>query len=214
MSSRIPSIIPLGVALLAAAAAVPSRAAAQTKPEYLVQIGFSRSTLGGSDAPEGLNARNGFFGGVGVGLTGENGLGFRVEVNYDQKGVELPQDQEVRYGVQLGYVDVPLLLRYVVGSEAEDMSLRPAVFLGPSIGFEVDCQQQVLDTGTGFFEQVACPSGTRHSTVLDGVAGFELGIQHFVVGLRYSFGFTELLNGEGDPSLKNRMWALALGYSF
>jgi hypothetical protein len=212
MSARIPSIIPLGLLLAAAVAVIPSRATAQTRPDYLVQIGFSRSTIGG-DTPDGLKARNGFFGGVGVGLTGENGLGFRVEVNYDQKGVELPQDEEVRYGVQLGYVDVPLLLRYAVGS-GEDMTLRPAVFLGPSIGFEVDCKQQELDTASGFYQQVACPSGTRHSTMVDGVAGVELGISHFVIGLRYSFGFTKLLNDSTEPSLKNRMWAFALGYTF
>lgn len=212
MSFRMPSIISFGLAVLAATAALPSRTVAQTRPEYLVQIGFSRSTISG-DTPDGLKSRNGFFGGVGVGLTSESGLGFRVELNYDQKGVELPQDAEVRYGVQLGYVDVPLLVRYAIGN-GEDMTLRPAVFLGPSIGFEVDCKQQALDTGSGFYEQVACPSGTRHSTMVDGVAGFELGISHFVVGVRYSFGFTKLLKDADEPDLKNRMWALALGYSF
>jgi hypothetical protein len=212
MSSRISSIIPFGLAVLAAVAALPSRTMAQTRPEYLVQIGFSRSTIGG-DTPDGLKSRSGFFGGVGIGLTSESGLGFRAEVNYDQKGVELPQDTEVRYGVQLGYVDVPLLVRYVVGND-EDMTLRPAIFLGPSIGFEVDCQEQELDTASGFYNQVACPSGTRHGTMVDAVAGFELGISHFVVGVRYSYGFTELLKDPAEPSLKNRMWALALGYTF
>ncbi|HSR16252.1 MAG TPA: hypothetical protein VLL51_10890, partial [Gemmatimonadales bacterium] len=91
------------VALLAIAIpAAPARA--QAGPQFLGQIGFSSARIGGSPEANDFKSRNGFFGGIGVGITRENGLGGRIEVNYEQKGVELPKEAEVRNGVQLGYI--------------------------------------------------------------------------------------------------------------
>jgi len=212
MSRSFLSLSAFAAAVLATASPVDT-ASAQSRPDIVGQIGFSRSTIGGDPAADGFKSRSGFFGGLGLGLTGESGFGGRIEVNYVQKGVELPQEEEVRFGVQLGYIDVPILARYLLGNE--DMSVRPAVFLGPSIGFQVDCKQQALDNSSGFYEEVGCPSDVLRTTTFDGVVGVEIEfLQSLVAGVRYSFGFTNLLKEPDSPSLKNRMWALSIGYIF
>jgi hypothetical protein len=199
---------------LTALTGLPAVAIGQVaRNEFIVNIGFSRSNFGGSDEAGDLQSRSGFFFGAGFGRTFENRLGIRLEVDYDSKGAELPPDEESRFGVQTQYVDVPLLVRYTLG-EGENYNMRPALFAGPSVGFEVGCKTQTL-ASSGFYDEVDCgETNPRKKTVFDFVAGAELGIQSFVIGLRYTYGFTDLLTAAEAPTLKNRMWALSLGYTF
>jgi len=205
MSVRITAL-----ALLLGLAAAP--AAAQGRHNFIANLGFSSSTIGGSDATQDFQSRNGVFGGLGVQLPFTDAMSGRFEVNYVQKGVELPGDTEARNGVQTAYIDVPVMVQYTMGDQTS--SLRPALFAGPSVGFEVSCNQQIL-TSTGFYNQTQCiEPPTRNKVTFDFTVGGQVGISHFVLGLRYAYGFTRILKDSDQPSYKNRVFAVTAGYTF
>ena len=201
-------ITPLALLLGLAAAPV----AAQGRPNFIANLGFTSSTIGGSDATKDFKSRSGFFGGLGVQVPFTDAMSGRFEVNYVTKGVELPGDTEARNGVQTAYVDVPVMVQYTLGDQTS--SLRPAIFVGPSVGFEVSCNQQIL-TSTGFYNQTQCiEPPTRNKVTFDFTVGGQVGISHFVLGLRYAYGFTRILKDSDQPSYKNRVFAVTAGYTF
>jgi hypothetical protein len=187
-------------------------AAQEARPNFIANLGFTWSTLGGSDATSGFKSRNGFFGGLGYQVPFHEGLSGRFEVNYETKGVELPSDAEARYGVQTAYVDVPLMVQYTFGTETGN--ILPAIFVGPQVGFEVSCNAQTL-TGTGFYDQKKCVEPpTRNKFVFDFALGGQVAISHIVLGLRYAYGVTRIIKDSDYPSLKNRSLAVTVGYTF
>jgi hypothetical protein len=188
--------------------------AQRARPTFLAHIGFTQSDLVGSEEASELNSRSGFLGGVGLGFPLSSSLGVTIEADYVSKGVDISAEDAQFFGVETRYVDVPLLVKYAFGQEG--LSLRPGIFAGPSIGFEVACtaQSEIADAN-GFYQDIDCPeTNPRNKTMFDIVVGGELRYTNIIVALRYMHGLTPVLSDDSAPTLKNRVIAVTLGWLF
>ena len=154
------------------------------------------------------------FGGGGFIRFRIGGLGLQTELLALTKGTTLEDpipDDNLK--LKMDYIEVPLLLRFGLGSGTDFMLYLMA---GPSVGFEIGCELEEDDSdisedcdeaGVGLFERAKTDFG------LTGVWGFGLpmGPGNVLLEGRYTLGLTDL-NKEGDAKHRNRSFGIFAGY--
>lgn len=199
------------LALMAGFLAAPAAAQAPApRVGLLAGVNFARFT--GEDAEE-TDGRTAFLGGA----FAEFGLGrnfaIRPELLYAQKGATGDEDG-VDLAFKLGYIQVPLLAQYTLGSPGA--GARPHVYLGPAIGFKVSCS--LGGEGGGVSVDIGCDeldgAVDVKGTDIGGIAGIGADIRNVQVGLRYEMGFTNIIDAPDEPSIKNGVLSLYVGYAF
>lgn len=174
------------------------------------------------------------FTGYTLGIIGElpikSGLSFRPELNYIQKGFTVSQSFDVEVlGIEMplgakartriNYIELPLLLKYAIGSD-----LAKAYFIaGPTLGYAANAE---LRPGASLLIDFNLPrvninlnndiyqrwevSGTL------GVGGeIKAGNGKIFADGRYNLGFTNMLdNPIVDLRIKNQGFNVSAGYAF
>jgi hypothetical protein len=107
-----------------------------------VQVGYSRADLGGPDAA-GIRARQGAVTGVYLSAPLWRIIFLRPELLFSLKGgrreLILANGSAATVDLDLAYIEVPVLARVTFPTGR----IRPVLFAGPSVGFQIGCDVQV-----------------------------------------------------------------------
>ncbi len=197
----------LGALLVALTVAAP--ASAQTV--LGIRGGVNFASLGGDDA-DGLDSRTAIHVGATVLFPLSEVLGLQVGGLYSQKGAEASEGG-VTAAIELGYFEVPVLLRYAFPSEG---AASFHLLAGPAVGFEVGCSISG-SSGSGS-ASIDCSDAELDTKSVDfgltGGLGLDFqaseGLTITVDGL-YNLGLANIADG-GDA--KNRVFMLQAGVGF
>ena len=220
---RVRPRIRVGVGLLAAAAVVAPAASPDTAAGQEVSLG-ARVGLNLADvsSPDfglgGVDSRLALVGGGFVNVSGTGPFSFQTELLFAQKGfAALAQGGNV--DAALDYLEVPLLLRYRFGTGAQ--RLRPAVFAGWFLAFELRCRLSgALD---GIDTSPECEAerpgsflGSRGKLdtglVLGGGVDYGLAGNLFLIAdARYGIGVMTIQWEDEDQRVSSRVWSFSAG---
>lgn len=163
-----------------------------------------------------------------LGLLAGGFLGYQVnevfsvepQVLYSQKGTEVEgtgSNSTLEGSVKLSYIEVPLLLKFWF--PVSNSQIRPFVFAGPVVAFELNCtlEGEILSvTGSEDCEETSVVK--TKSTDFGGTAGggieFRAGGQLVRVDARYTHGFTNINDSGDNREIKNRAFAVTVGLGF
>lgn len=176
------------------------------------QLGYSRARFSADES--GLaESRSGSVFGVFVGAPLAGPLNAQAELFLVRKGGGLStvvDDIPVDVSVQLVYIEMPLLARFVIPLGGR---LHPNVFGGGSVALNIGCDIQAEIPG--LLAQQACDeAGDVSVTALDFGAVFGAGIEYdwrdsnARIEIRQTIGFREVSSGD---TAKNRAWAVLFG---
>lgn len=200
------------LASLAAALATPALLCAQlpvlgrSTPHVGIMAGINSSTFGGSDV-DSPDHRTGFLGGLYATLpVGIPSFALRPELLYSQKGVK-NTDQGLSATIKLDYIEVPVLFQVAIPAGP---GIRPLVYAGPSFAFKASCRVEASQGGQSLSSGCTNPDADIELGVksfdVGGVVGgqlnFGLAGRAVGVGVRYTYGFTDLTD---NGSVKNRV---------
>lgn len=154
------------------------------------------------------------FGGGGFIRFGFAGLSLQLEALAITKGSKVEDeggDDDLE--LQLDYIEVPITAMFSLGN-------GPYLFVGPSFGFEIDCDISVKFGGSE--NSFDCDDDSVDSferKKLDvGVTGglgfqFPAGPGSLLIEGRYTHGLTNLNDSNTDGKIRNRSYAAFAGYA-
>lgn len=194
------------LSLIAGALCAPFTVA-QAQGQVGAIVGATFASLRGVD---GLDSRTGLMGGLSLVLPLAGGIALQPEVLFVSKGAE-GSEGDVE-GLELNYVEVPVLLRLSMG---QGSLVNPHLYAGPYLGYNISCNVE----GTS----VDCddvPGISKKSVDVGGTLGggldFSLGGLVLTGGLRYSFGVSKVADFDSaliDESVKNGVFVVYTGLS-
>jgi hypothetical protein len=136
--------------LLLALALAPAAAAQRGRQAVGFQAGYARASLDFVGEETELEPRAGAFVGVYYRARLLSWLSLQSELDFTVKGGDLPVGDLLtgvdRVRVDLGVLEVPLLARISTPYRRE--SLRPSLFGGVSVGFEIGCGRTLIASST------------------------------------------------------------------
>lgn len=180
-----------------------NQVAAQTG--FGVRGGVNFANLNDTDAD--VDARTGIMAGAYLNLPISNSpVSIQPEVLYTQKGFESGDNT-----YQLDYVEVPVLARF---DFITNSGLRPHVYFGPYIGFNVNAEIDGEDEGTLFPDDSQTNIDDITNDTDFGVSvGAGLDFGRFDLGVRYNAGLTEVFDAD-DMTAKNGVLSIVGGIGF
>lgn len=206
---------------------LPTQADAQSR-ELGFKLGPSFATLSGVedalgdevDAP-GVSVSSTTRSGLAAGAFYRLGFGpasLQAELMYVQKGGGVEgTDPDFGTGeltLELDYVEIPVLLRLAIPA---GMLLRPYVYGGPAVAFEVGCQARITFDGLSISGD--CDDDFDRRTVdvgmmFGGGVGLPVGVGRILLEARYNVGLVNLPDDPEDgPDVKNRALNVLAGFS-
>jgi len=204
--------LPLTWSSVAAQTETESPPPAQADPQlrFGVQAGLNSATWGGDDA-DGIDSRLGFI----AGGFAEFGLGpyfaIRPEVSYSQQGWEA-ELFGADFELKQDYIQIPVLLK-AGASLAAEPKLRPVLFTGPVVSFEIRCEVKASGGGIPTQED-DCPDDLVKGTDFGLLFGGGLEYGRFALTARYLLGLTSLDDTGSDADIKNRVVTVLAGFRF
>jgi hypothetical protein len=204
----------MGAVVAGAVLAMPAMAQSPSAGGVRVGIlaGVNSATVAGDD-DEDVKRSTRMMGGVYLVKDLGRGWAIRPELLYSQKGAKGKEDG-VESKLKLDYIDLPVLLQYEPTGTSE---ARPHVYVGPSFGFNVQCELEGSEGGLDV--TVDCDDFDSDVKSLDvgGIIGagmsFPLGGLRGMLGGRYQHGFTDVF-GDSDGGSKNRVFSVVFGVEF
>lgn len=171
-------------AVLAALVGVPFMSQAQA-PQTGIRGGANLSNLFVNDANN-ESARFGFHAGLYTQIPIKYNFYLQPEVQYSTRGAEAERGNipaSGTYGINLNYLDVPVLGTFKLGSDAE-------VSVGPYASYLLNASSSYEGDAVEFSTQLDKDNFRNFDFGL--TAGFALIFGRVNVGTRYSFGFIQL----------------------
>lgn len=212
----------------AAAQPVVAQSGRMSTPVGVVQVGIEGGAsisnfIKNGDLPANdPNNRTGGYGGLSfIVQSNSSAVGLQTGVLYVQKGAKSSfANGGIRGGVQLGYVEVPVMLR--LGVPLSLIGVAPTVVLGGSLGWRVNCKA-VAEVGN-FSGSSDCDNALLNEDLnvkrFDGglTAGVEvpikLGTRYLAVpSVRYVRGLTKI-SDVGSNERMNSTLLIGLGLRF
>ena len=147
--------------------------------------------------------------GFGIGLVadyliGQN-MGISVQPTYLSAGATIT-DSEESVEVNLTYIDIPILFRYMIGSG----DTRPYVEVGPAIGLLSKAEFKD-DDGTEDIKDET--KGTNMSVVFGAGVDVPMGNNTIFAGARYALGTTDISDTDGIE-VKTSAIQVVVGFKF
>lgn len=196
------------------AAQAPARRSS-LRPAVGAEVGYSRSDLGGPDAPR-VETRQGALTGVYLQMPLKPPVFLRTEVLFALKGGRtqavvndtLTRDLEIG----LAYIEMPVLLRVA----ATRGRFRPVAFGGPAPSLQIGCDLQVIDPNTPISatcDQTDVPPFRQLDLGMVLGGGVEMRFPQSALALeaRYTVGLRSVLDG---VNVKNRAFGVVLALTF
>ena len=138
---------------------------------------------------------------------------FAPEVLFVQKGSSLDYPGNTRIDYRVGYIEMPLLLRYAVRKSG---AVRPYILAGPEFGITATCSSKAINSpangGTVFVDP--CTTGEadisedQPNPVDFGViVGAGVTFRRFSASVRYDQGLTDIYSRySGSGTVHNTTW--------
>ena len=199
---------------------LPNAAFAQESAKSVslgLQAGVDVADLAGSDNEFAPHDRFGFIGGGFVKLSTPGRFALQLDVLYVQKGGEentdnTPDTKPDQFFVN--YLEFPLLFKVALSTSG----VRPELFVGPSVAFELSCtfdpfpggESLPLDCADFGIETRSVDVGVAFGANLD----IPLGSGFLVVDGRGIVGLSSIDASDADLDIRNRILALMVGYRF
>lgn len=173
-------------------------------------VNFSTIALDDGDEDIEFTSRTGFVGGLFVVWPANARFALQLEGLYSQNGAEF-EEAGVEAQLKFDYVQVPVVVRASTARNSSGAAFH--VFGGPSLGIRLNAKSAASFEGESFDEDVSEDVEKIDIGVVAG-AGAEFG--RIVVDGRYTWGLRNLNNnpGQGDPTIKNRAFAVMAGVRF
>lgn len=191
------------LALTAFAAVTPTAARAQGGHVGAI-VGATFSSLRGVD---GLDTRTGLIGGI-SNVNSGGVLTLQSELLFVSKGAK--GTNNTAEGLQLDYVEVPVMLRLQPMTEG---TIHPHVYAGPYLGFKLDCKVKGTSGSCDDLPGVSTKTVDVGGTLGGGV-DVDLGPLVLTGGARYAFGVSTVADfqlSNVKQSAKNGVFALYAG---
>jgi hypothetical protein len=199
--NRLRSLPFAGLLLAASAFTAPSRVLAQG-PAFGLLGGVNFAQLTADDDDEGSDTsgrRTSWMLGLYADLKPQSAFSFRPEILVAEKGGEDEDESEGTIGINLRYVQLPVLGRFSFGTGG----VRPFIVAGPSVAFRIDCELEFSDEGTSI--TVPCDEGEDveegesdpiEKLDISGIIGGGIDFGAFALSARYDHGFSDLATAE------------------
>ncbi len=204
---------------LAVACLVSGAAAATAQISLGVKGGLSLATWTGDDIQD-VDWRRGWAGGGFATIRFGPRIAIQPEVLFVQKGVEGEIVGDPQADVELMYVEVPLLFKFLLPGGTTPAS-GPFLMLGPAIAFRTGCQVNL--GGEGFSASVDCDQLTDPeplpikdsdlSAVFGGGIGFAIGTALLTFDGRYQLGLQSIDDSPAENDVKNQSFLVTAGFS-
>jgi hypothetical protein len=193
-------------------------AQAQTKSVGLV-AGANFATLNGDEVSDGAGTRTGFIGGLFVAIPVGGGNWFiEPEVLYSMQGATYDNvDFDGTY--KADYIKIPVLVKWVADPSGKGVY----VMLGPSVGFNVSCNDSGTDKESGTDYDGTCEDEDfiKAKTTFSGDVGIGYTTGRFGIEGRYSWDWGDAfeITGTGTSAdgesvnVKNSVISVLLRFS-
>lgn len=166
--------------------------------DFGLTAGVNIATLGGDDAEDADNL-TGFFLGVSLVRPMTDMISFHGEVAYSRKGATVDfGGTEVE--LRLDYIDVPLLAKIHLGP-ATPGGVRPALFIGPMVAFNIGCEGEVAGISADCEDEDLDIKSVDFALV----GGAGLDFDRFGVFARYQFGLSSIDDSGDSADVFNRV---------
>ncbi len=180
-------------------------------PEFGIKGGVNMSNLYSDDVDDN-NALWGFNAGVFAAFPIADNIFIQPEILYTTKGAELEYNSDILSGTskfKLGYVEVPLLVRFNL---TENFNIHVGGYASYLVNAKVSNDTEGGD-GLDFEEDLDADDFERFDAGLS--AGVGVDFNPISIGLRYNYGLTPIgkeRDGVTFPDAKNSNLSLYLAY--
>jgi len=171
------------------------------------KAGLNIANISGDDADnligESLDSKTGFAGGVFFMYQFNKMFAIQPEVYYSMKGATYKEGGG-EFTATLDYFEVPLLIKLIIPIEGSNV--RPAIFVGPAVGFnstakvkfEFDGESEEMDIKDDV-------TSTDFSLIFGGGVGFMVGKNEIGVDIRYILGLSSIDDSSDAFDIKNNV---------
>lgn len=179
-----------------------------------VKAGLNLANLSGDDVSD-TDSRTGFAGGLFFMYQFSDMFAIQPEAYYTMKGAT---DKGTIEGftyeaeIKLDYIEVPLLLKFLI--PIKNSGIKPAIFAGPSIGFNMSAKSKVEAGGQTFEEDMQDVTSTDLGLVFGGGIGFPVGNGELGLDIRYILGLSTIDDSADNADVKNGVINFNLYYGF
>jgi hypothetical protein len=181
------------------------------------KAGLNIASIGGDDADqilegESLDSKTGFAGGLFFTYQFSNMFAIQPEAYYTMKGATYSEGGG-ELTISLDYIEVPLLFKFLIPIEGSN--IKPSIFAGPSIGFNMTAKSKVEfggETQENDFKDET--KSTEFSLAFGGGVGFPVGNGELGVDIRYVLGMSTFDDSSDPWDLKNNVINFNLYYGF
>lgn len=162
-----------------------------------------------NDEIEDLDSRKGIVAGGFIVWPMTPAFAVQTEALYSQKGASL-SDQGVTGGLELDYLDIPILARFTTspGSNA-----NVHFYAGPSFNFNLRARTKVTFGGESSEEDFSDDIKSFDTAM---IVGASVEVSRLLFEGRYSWGLTNIDKEDGmsDPAVKHRVLSFGAGIRF
>ena len=194
-----------------ARAVVAQTAAAPSQFEILAGVNLAKLSSSEDDAGD-VKMRTGLVAGVGLIKPLAPSWSFQPELTYSMKGAKV-SDAGFELTSKLSYLEVPLLLRYDIGSGSSD-GVRPFIHAGPALALKLTCSFEGNDGTSNFSTGCDDENGDGGAKTFDMglMFGGGLAFRHmehtFSIGVRYNLGLLNIAKDNTGGDTKNRVLSI------
>lgn len=177
-----------------------------------IKGGVNIANVGGSDADYladdniaiSLDSKTGFEGGIFFMYQFNKMFAIQPEAYYTMKGATYSESGG-DLTLSLDYIEVPLLFKFLIPIQGSNV--RPAVFAGPSVGFNTTSNLKVEYNGETIIDEdfKDMTTSTEFCLVFGGGVGFGVGNNEVGVEIRYSLGLNSFDDTEDPLDVKNNV---------
>lgn len=186
---------------------------AQTNAGFTFGGTYSSVTAKSSGISISFKSKAGITAGLFADVSLSNNLSFQPALNFVQKGFKLEQD-DVKAVVSYNYLELPLNILYRTQKDHGFF-----IGAGPSIAYGLSGKEKYNDSQNSEDTKVKFGSGDDEVKPLEfgvnALAGYKFA-NGFLFSVNYNLGLSNIQNGNSDETgtVKNRYFALKIGYSF
>jgi hypothetical protein len=167
-----------------------------------IKAGINFSTINGDDVDE-LDSKIGFAGGLFFMYQFNSLFAIQPEVYYSMKGATA-DDLVIENSTStlcLDYIEVPILFKVII--PVEGSSVKPSIFVGPSVGFNTTAKAMFEYDGESSEDDIEDVSPTDLGLVFGAGLGFPVGMNELGFDLRYILGLSSIDDSEDEFDVKN-----------
>ena len=187
-----------------------------------LKAGLNIANVGGSDADYlvdedvsiSLDSRTGFEAGIFFMYQFSKMFALQPEIYFSMKGATYSENGG-ELTLSLDYTEIPLLFKLLIPIEGS--GVRPAVFVGPSIGINTTSNVKAEVDGETILDMDLKDetASTEFCLVFGGGVGFPVGTNELGVEIRYILGLTTWDDNSEDPlDITNNVLNFNVYYGF